>query len=801
MSVFRQTALAAGIAFAMVGSAFAASGVPGVAQLDWLGDQAAAGPVTVKWNLWWGNHASRWQVLDNGKLVAESTRFDKNETNSQAGQAAVDLGLGQHALSVRLCNGDACSDSAPTKLRVGADASVTPGKPTLTWMPSESDTGSVTVAWNLWWGVTGARWQLVDNGRVIHDSQGFSSTTANSQAGSVAVKLAAGSHSLQVKLCSADAGRCASSDAVSVNVKNGATPTPEPKPTPLPGTPVIGGVPATSATSQLTLAWSMAGTPASFWEVWDNGAKIQTLTPFAVNQANAQQGSVALSLAPGDHSLVVKLCNKDGQCVASQPAAVKVTAQPAALPGSPVLSPLPAQSADGRLTVAWSMNGGKPGTSWEIWDGNQRFAESKTFTVNTATAQSGSQAIALAQGIHTIKVRLCNAEAKCSDSAAASVNVAPVAPPAGNARPGFVGYYPSWSDNWFDSRTWDGKMKTDAQLLSESRLARTPDYFSHVVLSFVVPNLGWTAGNSEWAGSGLQFNAKPRDIKEAIRVYRQRTGGKVVFAVGGATYNDGWTQLAAEADKPIEQTVHIKALRDLLLDMGADGLDVDYEKDWNGDMNLAREYYDAIRALRKAVDAAGGASAGKVLTLAGWSTGADCTAQTQDPVKYPQCQGKLSFWGGNAGRERVVLQGLGGAAYVDIISGMTYDAQQPHYDPVTGYEMYRQIARPDAVVNIGLETAPEGWAGALLVLNEADAVCDGAKVQADQYGKASPGTYSVERFMNYMKGKGKDGAMLWSILKPTSGNCGSQALPGPTAVGRRVSEMLNIGSDRSTSID
>ena len=263
---------------------------------------------------------------------------------------------------------------------------------------------------------------------------------------------------------------------------------------------------------------------------------------------------------------------------------------------------------------------------------------------------------------------------------------------------------------------------------------------------------------------------------------------KVILAVGGATYGN-WGAIAAEGQRgsgPI-----ISALARFMGEMDIDGLDVDYEVD--GDVD---RYANSIKAMRAAVDLAGG---GRVLTLAGWSTGADCTAQTSAD---PSCAGKISYWGGNAGRERgVVLKYPAVAGMLDMVNVMSYDARFEHYDGVTAYNAYRGLFPSRTIVSIGLESAPEGWSGATLVVNDADAQCVGSRNLQDQYGVNLNLPYSVQRYTGavlnstHPNRNRRDGAMLWAIIKPATGSCGSAALASPGTIGNKVGTTFSLPVD------
>jgi hypothetical protein len=279
----------------------------------------------------------------------------------------------------------------------------------------------------------------------------------------------------------------------------------------------------------------------------------------------------------------------------------------------------------------------------------------------------------------------------------------------------------------------------------------------------------------------------PKDMKAAIDVLHLRKL-KVILAVGGASFND-WDGLAAEGQAG--SGTRITALAKIMTDMGFDGLDVDYESD----ANVAR-YANATKAMRKAVDQAGG---GRILTVAGWSTGADCIAATSGMA---DCAGKLSYWGGNAGRERLLARDYPDVAKMfNVVNVMSYDARYEHYDGVVAYKQYRKLWGKNTVVSIGFESAPEGWAGGLLVVNNADAQCAGSRILQDQYGKNLDIPYSVARFSAAVKNSKSpnrnvhDGAMLWNVLKNANGSCGSAQIASPGTIGLKAAKVLTLVKD------
>jgi hypothetical protein len=333
-----------------------------------------------------------------------------------------------------------------------------------------------------------------------------------------------------------------------------------------------------------------------------------------------------------------------------------------------------------------------------------------------------------------------------------------------------TGYFPSWSDTWYT-------YTTDAQLLAASKLAQvSTTSYTDVYLAFATPNFAWSGlTNNTWTGTGLDFTAAPQDVTQAIRLLHN-AGQRVVLSVGGATYTAGWSTLAADAGKAIgTATSPTKtALANFLVDMKIDGLDVDYEVT-GADQATVSQYAQAIQAMREAVDAASAIdNRARVLALAGWSTGADYTAQVPNPANPNQ----ISYWGGSAGRERLTFASqVPSGAYagkqvgslLNVLNVMAYDAGYQHYDATVAYDEYRQLLPSSVAVSIGLEIPPESWGGAVLVINNADAGQTGTVVQADQYGNVLNLPDSVERdgkhlLANTVNANPNDGLMVWDLL-------------------------------------
>lgn len=343
-----------------------------------------------------------------------------------------------------------------------------------------------------------------------------------------------------------------------------------------------------------------------------------------------------------------------------------------------------------------------------------------------------------------------------------------------SAERALVGYYPSW--------LCASPLKTDCDPVTS--LGEVPAGYTHVILSFAQPDFAWDG--TSWNGTGLQFRkGTPADIRTSVAALQKR-GVRVLLAVGGAKYLN-WAPLAAEADKAGPLT---NALAAAIEDMRLDGLDVDYETDGAGPREIA-EYAGAIRAMHRAVTLAG---SDRILTLAAWSTGADCTAATG----LDACGGKASRWQGRAGRERLLFRDRALFGKLSMISVMSYDAGTAEFDAVAAYALYRTLVPSHVVLNIGFETSPEGWGDGILVVHDGDAVCPGAVAKGDQFGTALRRPYSIERMIRSgplaarTNSNRRDGAMLWHVLKDQDlPQCGGKPAASPREIESQARVLLD----------
>lgn len=819
-----------------VAEAAQTSDPPGAPRVIWMASPAPSGvPLAFSWILDWGVlGTTNWSVMNGETVLYTGTTFTPISDTSQSGNTTLTLADGSYNLAVKLCNAAGCTTGATFPLVVGANQDKIPTAPALSEIGNINPGANIPVVWNMWYGDIGSRWEVLIDGTNVHNSTTFDTVSdpAHVQKGSASLPstgIANGAHTLVVKLCN---GTLCSQDSKDFSI--GGTPTP-----PAPGVPVV-TVPATSVTNNVTLTWSLAVTPAgpkgTSWSVTDyfNG---QTTTVYPSSDAfgpgdtpELQTGATVppLNLARGDHVLTVRLCNTPAVCTNSAPAAVKIDTPPAPVPGAPVAT-IPS-STNGTLAISWNVTG-NVGTYWELWNVGtdkimRRFG---SFADDPAPySQKGTGSVLVANDTYTLKVKLCNTDAVCTDSNPQTVTVSG----APDKKAFFVAYYPTWFAPYYNAFSSDGNggytLKADAEIKRTALLSGgIPNYVTHVVLSFAKLNQmhlynALSHNDNDLIPLGIEMVTNSASLKESIRVLKTvNPGTKVLLALGGAAYNDYWAG-ANENDAA--------GLKRLIVDLGLDGVDVDYEKG-GADQATLTEYYHSIQLMRQAVDDANAALPERehpvILTLAAWSTGADCTANTRDAAKYPQCtnsntppaNNRNSFWGGSAGRELMVLQGMGAASMIDILSVMSYDAGYVLYDPVVAYQQYRAIMPADKQVALGLENSPQGWSKAITMVHEGqtcagsgDANTPGGNAYANlviqnQYGDVVPGAaYTIERFQKALQPG--DGLMFWALFlenpleRIPDVQCNGLALPTVTEIGQAVSNFLGIGdADNPMKID
>ncbi len=312
----------------------------------------------------------------------------------------------------------------------------------------------------------------------------------------------------------------------------------------------------------------------------------------------------------------------------------------------------------------------------------------------------------------------------------------------------YVGYSSTWNTSIYDLST-----------------ANIPNYFTHVNLAFAKPDTTYQKGSYTFdqAVAGFEFvegaatsngqkhftAQQAQDLRNNIAALKAR-GTQVWVSIGGWSYSQGsmWSNFNAAR------------VVDLVQDLGASGVDVDWETNGascnkleaasfscttDGQItNIINNLYNEIHSR--------GANIG--ISIAGWSTGAYYVKGS------PFEEGKVQWGSPFGGVMYSVVKNLG--SKINHINLMSYDGGE-YYDPREGYESYRAIY--NGPINMGMEIAPEGAGGAVLKLNDGGVQYD-ADMLTGLNNMATP-YYNVQTMVKYIQNKGRsnDGFMIWQIWK------------------------------------
>lgn len=200
-----------------------------------------------------------------------------------------------------------------------------------------------------------------------------------------------------------------------------------------------------------TIAWDIGyGTPAEYWEIWDNQEMLlrsrqfvqrdlasklrQSEDSFVIDALSVQSGVQTLNnLADGRHELEVRLCNtsKAGQpvCTAASTATwvgaavSEIGDERQGLPAVPELGWFPQINTGEAFLLEWHVWWGNPGSYWQVVLDGKVSSESRVFTENAPNSQAGSmQILGMQPGKHQLSVRLCN-QLLCTESQPATLEV------------------------------------------------------------------------------------------------------------------------------------------------------------------------------------------------------------------------------------------------------------------------------------------------------------------------------------------------------------------------------------------
>lgn len=331
--------------------------------------------------------------------------------------------------------------------------------------------------------------------------------------------------------------------------------------------------------------------------------------------------------------------------------------------------------------------------------------------------------------------------------------------------------------------------------------ANIPNYITNVNLAFVRPNTTYVRGSYAFdqAVAGFEFvegvsgfngqttftAQQSADLIANISALKNR-GTQVWLSVGGWSYSQG-TQW---------QSFNASHVVDLALDLGASGIDIDWESSGSqcnksdaasfscsGDADID----NIIATLHNDIQ---GRSEPLGISIAGWSTGAYYIAGTDFE------EGKVQ-WGSPFGGTMVNVVKRHGDK-LSFINLMSYDGGS-YYDPREGFAAYRAIY--NGPINMGMEIAPEGSGGAVLTLN-APAGSDWATGFLTGQNNDASAYYNVETMVDFVKNAGQpsDGFMLWQLWKQRVHQPAPAGAATENSAGQYVCRNLPLKGDCNQAI-
>ena len=329
-----------------------------------------------------------------------------------------------------------------------------------------------------------------------------------------------------------------------------------------------------------------------------------------------------------------------------------------------------------------------------------------------------------------------------------------------------------------------------------------PNYITNVNLAFVRPNTAYTAGsyqfNQEVAGFEFVEGAtgfsgpntfspqESQDLINKIADLRNR-GTEVWISVGGWSYSQGtqWQSFSAP---------HVV---DLALDLGASGVDIDWEASGSnctpaqGSISCTgdHEVEGIIVSLHNEIQSRG---ADLGISVAGWSTGAYYVLGTDFE------EGKVQWGSPLGGTMYNVVKNHGDK--LEFVNLMSYDGGN-YYDPREGFAAYRAIY--NGPINMGMEIAPEGSGGAVLTLNSPPGIDWNTGFLTGQNNVATD-YYNVETMVkfvkNYPQAKDYDGFMLWQLWKQRVHQPAPAGAATENSAGQYVCRNLPLAGDCNQAI-
>eukprot|EP01104_Vermistella_antarctica_P006764 TRINITY_DN17470_c0_g1_i1.p1 TRINITY_DN17470_c0_g1~~TRINITY_DN17470_c0_g1_i1.p1 ORF type:complete len:375 (+),score=40.15 TRINITY_DN17470_c0_g1_i1:196-1320(+) len=279
----------------------------------------------------------------------------------------------------------------------------------------------------------------------------------------------------------------------------------------------------------------------------------------------------------------------------------------------------------------------------------------------------------------------------------------------------YVGYFATWKD-----RNEDEGLPV-ATTGAELDLAQVASYVTHIQISFAKPDLRYVRNSFDLRGTGMEFDdAVLKDgtiVRDAISIARAK-GQRVIIAIGGATYHN-W------------DFVNIGDIVDLVADLGADGIDLDWETGSLCNTQSGVPVCDSdddftwiINAMRTAFPRP------YLISSVGFSVGAYGWGDYMDEEPADS-----SFTG-------VMYNPLKRAGdKLDFISIMAYDASAA-FDPIRAFDAYRLVC-PTCMYALGVMVPPESWGDGVLTLN------------------------TLKERTDYVAANGGAGMMIWNLQRYT----------------------------------
>ncbi|PTQ08625.1 hypothetical protein CLG96_15525 [Sphingomonas oleivorans] len=220
--------------------------------------------------------------------------------------------------------------------------------------------------------------------------------------------------------------------------------------------------------------------------------------------------------------------------------------------------------------------------------------------------------------------------------------------------PIIMGYHDSWRE-----RPATGPYAT--------ALVATPAYVNLVALSFVRPDLVYR-GDLDLSGTGLSYQFSGAVLRDAIALLKRRNPGTRVILSVGALESWRW----ARFDE--------RALALLVRQIGADGVDMDYEPAMPGcaagaggriGCAVDGNWISYVRRIRAMLPRP------YIVSVAGWSVGAYGEGQFAAALPHSPWRGMM-----------LGLLRSPAARLIDLVAICAYDAG-PAYDPMTALAAYR----------------------------------------------------------------------------------------------------------------